>query len=106
MLWWSWFYLSSDATDESLKKLYEFDENAELSAGVIENKIGYQACVWTEIIPSGAVFERQIFPRFQAFAEVSWSNPKAWDSFVKRMPAHIDYLKANDILYTKSNYFK
>ncbi len=103
---WSWFYLSSDATDENLKRLYEFDENSELSVGVIEKKIGYQACVWTEIIPSGAVFERQIFPRFQAYAEVAWSNPSAWDSFIKRMPAHIDYLEANNIKYTKSNYFK
>lgn len=103
---WSWFYLSSDATDENLKKLYEFDENSELSVAVIEKKIGYQACVWTEKIPSGVVFERQIFPRFQAYAEVAWSNAKAWDSFVKRMPVHIDYLESNEIKYTKSNYFK
>ena len=103
---WSWFYLSSDATDENLKRLYDFDENSEVSAGVIERKIGYQACVWTEIIPSGAVFERHIFPRFQAYAEVAWSNPSAWDSFVKRMPAHIDYLEDHEIKYTKSDYFK
>ncbi|MEN8120131.1 MAG: beta-N-acetylhexosaminidase [Bacteroidota bacterium] len=103
---WSWFYLSSDPTDENLKSLYEFDEGSELSAGVKGNKIGYQACVWTEVIPSGAVFERYIFPRFQAYAEVAWSNAKAWDSFIKRMPAHIDYLEKKEIKYTKSNYFK
>lgn len=102
---WSWFYLSSDATDENLKKLYDFDESSELSEEVIAKKIGYQACVWTEWIPSGAVFERQIFPRFQAYAEVAWSNATAWDSFTKRMPAHIEFLDKHGIKYTKSNYF-
>jgi hexosaminidase len=102
---WSWFYLSSEASDENLKKLYYFNEKNELSAAVLEKKIGYQACVWTEIIPSGAVFERQIFPRFQAYSEVAWSNPSAWDSFIRRMPAHLDYLEANNIKYTRSKYF-
>ncbi len=103
---WSWFYLSSDPTDENLKSLYEFNELSELSAQVINKKIGYQACVWTEEIPSEAVFERYIFPRFQAYAEVAWSKNKVWDSFIKRMPAHINYLKENGIKYTESSYFK
>ncbi len=103
---WTWFYLSSDPSDENLKSLYEFDEQSELSAQVIDKKIGYQACVWTEEIPSEAVFERYIFPRFQAYAEVAWSKNKVWDSFTKRMPAHIQYLKDNGIKYTESSYFK
>lgn len=103
---WSWFYLSSDPTDENLKSLYEFNELSELSAQVINKKIGYQACVWTEEIPSEAVFERYIFPRFQAYAELAWSKNKVWDSFIKRMPAHINYLKENGIKYTESSYFK
>ncbi|MCF6242538.1 MAG: beta-N-acetylhexosaminidase [Bacteroidales bacterium] len=103
---WSWFYLSSDPTDENLKSLYEFSEQSELSEQVIAKKIGYQACVWTEEIPSEAVFERYIYPRFQAYAEVAWSKNKVWDSFIKRMPAHINYLKENSIKYTESSYFK
>ena len=103
---WSWFYLSSEPNDENLKSLYEFSEQSELSAQVIAQKIGYQACVWTEEIPSEAVFERYIFPRFQAYAEVAWSKNKVWDSFIKRMPAHLKYLKDNGIKYTESAYFK
>jgi len=102
---WSWFYLSSQPTDENLKSLYDFDEKTELDPEVVEKKIGYQACVWTEDIPSEAVFERHIFPRFQAYAEVAWSNTKAWESFTKRMDAHLDFLKRNGIKYTKSKYF-
>jgi hexosaminidase len=103
---WSWFYLSSDPTDENLKSLYEFNEQSELSAQVIAKKIGYQACVWTEEIPSEAVFERYVFPRFQAYAELAWSKNKVWDSFIKRMPAHIKHLKDKGIKYTESSYFK
>jgi len=103
---WSWFYLSSDPTDESLKKIYDYNQKAELSSVVMSKVIGYQACVWTEEIPSATVFERYIFPRFQAYAEVAWSNTRAWQSFIRRMDVHLAYLRRNGIKYTKSKYFQ
>lgn len=103
---WSWFYLSSAPSDESLKKLYDFDELTELDANVLAKKIGYQACVWTELIPSEKMFERHVFPRFQAFAELSWSNIKAWHSFTLRMDTHLDMMDKNNFSYTNSEYFR
>jgi len=101
---WSWFYLSSDNTDENFIKMYNFNETDELDSRVINNKIGYQACVWTERIPSEAVFEKFVFPRFQAFAEVAWSRGRDFNSFKKRLRSHLSYMDEVEINYKKPDF--
>ncbi len=98
---WSWFYLSSDNNDQNLINMYNFSEADELNPAVIANKIGYQACVWTERIPSEAVFEKFVFPRFQAFAEVAWSKGRDFTSFKRRLGSHLSYMDNAEINYKK-----
>lgn len=96
---WDMFYLSSPDTDENLQNLLEFDVNKAYPEAVTNKIIGFQGCVWTEEIPSEAIFENQIFPRLQALSEVNWSAVKNLYSFNIRMEPHWRYLKANNVYY-------
>jgi len=73
---------------------------------VIDKIIGYQACVWTEYIPSEAVFEKFVFPRFQAFAEVAWTKGKNFKSFESRLESHLNYMDEEKINYRKPDFMK
>ncbi|MDD7885082.1 beta-N-acetylhexosaminidase [Flavivirga sp. 57AJ16] len=101
---WSWFYLSSDNNDENFISMYNFSETTELDARVINNKMGYQACVWTERIPSEAVFEKMVFPRFQGYSEVAWSKTRNFSSFKKRLKTHLLYMDEVGINYKKPGF--
>lgn len=94
---WDLFYLSGQYSDEVLKKQLEFDLPAEYPAEVTNKVIGFQGCVWTEEIPTEAVFESQIFPRLQALSEVCWSAGTNLYSFNIRMKPHLEFLKANNV---------
>lgn len=94
---WDLFYLSSSYSDENLKKLFEFDLQKEYPLEVRNKIIGFQGCVWTEEIPSEAVFEAQIFPRLQALSEVNWSGTKDWYSFTNRLEPHLNFLRASKV---------
>lgn len=96
---WDMFYLSSPDTDENLQNLLEFDVNKAYPEAVTNKIVGFQGCVWTEEIPSEAIFENQIFPRLQALSEVNWSAVKNLYSFNIRMEPHWRYLKANNVYY-------
>ncbi len=94
---WSWFYLSGDNTDSTFKAMYEYDMGKELNPMVINKVLGYQACVWTETLPSEALYEYYVFPKFQGFAEVAWTSERDWESFKNRMGAHYNYMTREDI---------
>src|SRR3712207_6843517 len=49
---WGHFYLSANPTDELLKELYNFTFQPRFKGIVRQNIKGYQACVWTEMIPN------------------------------------------------------
>lgn len=103
---WTWFYLSGRNTDKSFTEMYNFDENEKLESSVIEKKIGYQACVWTEHIPSEAVFENYVFPKFQGFSEIAWKSKRDFDSFKKRLKLHLDYMDKEKINYRKPGFMQ
>jgi hexosaminidase len=94
---WDLFYLSGEYSDENFRKLFEFDIQKEYSKEVASKIIGFQGCVWTEEIPSEAVFESYIFPRLQALSEVNWSGTKDWNSFSQRLAVHIDFLNSKAV---------
>jgi hexosaminidase len=98
---WSRFYLSSPGTDENLQNLYSYNPVDLYPAPVISKVRGMQGCVWTEEIPSEAVFEKQVFPRMQALAEVCWSPGRTYLSFQQRMKAHFNYMNAQNIHYRR-----
>lgn len=98
---WSHFYLSSPGSDENLQKLYSYDP-VDLFPSIVMTKIeGMQGCVWTEEIPSEAMFEKHIFPGMQALSEVCWSPARDWYSFQVRMKPHFSFLNAQNIQYRR-----
>lgn len=94
---WDMFYLSSPSTDDNLKELLEFNVADAYPTEVNNKIIGFQGCVWTEEIPSEAVFESHIFPRLQALSEANWSGNKNFYSFKIRLEPHLKYLVANNV---------
>lgn len=103
---WSHFYLSSTSNDENLHKLYQYNP-VDLFPATVMNKVqGMQGCVWTEEIPSEAVFEKHVFPNLQALAEVCWTPGRDWSSFQARMKSHIDYLNSKAIHYRRPGWVK
>jgi hexosaminidase len=98
---WSCFYLSSNGTDESLRKLYDYNPANKYPATVLSKIQGMQGCVWTEEIPSEAAFELHVFPGLEALAEVCWASGRDWYSFQARMQPHFSYLSLNKINYRR-----
>jgi len=98
---WSCFYLSGSRTDENLKKLFDYDPENLYAASVVNKILGLQSCIWTEEIPSEAVFEKHAFPGMQILAEISWSPDRDWNSFQVRMIPHFQYLN-----FYQTNYYK
>ncbi len=103
---WSPFYLSSANTDKSLKALYDYDPESLFPIQVTEKIIGLQSCLWTEEIPSEAMFEYMVYPRMEALAEVEWGSGKDWNTFRIRLASHLKYLASKNIGYRKPGWAK
>ena len=74
-----------------LSKVYSFDPEEALSAGIENNLdysgiLGVQANLWTEYIPAGEHAEMMVYPRLYAISEIAWSRPesKDYEDFHKR----------------------
>lgn len=90
---WGRFYLSADPSDELLQSLYEFEFEPQFKGIVKSNVLGFQACVWTEMIPNETKFGQHVFPSLQAFSELAWGSPRDWSDFTTRIPWHLKWLK-------------
>ena len=98
---WSPFYISGDHTDKTLQALYDYNPDAIFPSQVTEKVIGLQSCLWTEEIPSEAMFEYLVYPRMQALSEVEWGAGRDWITFKIRMASHMKYMTAKNIRYRK-----
>jgi hexosaminidase len=98
---WSPFYLSGTSTDETLQNLYNYNPSELFQADVLAKVQGLQSCVWTEVIPSEAIFENHVFPGLQALAEVCWTPGRDWQSFRVRMKPHFDFMDLQNIHYRR-----
>lgn len=98
---WTFFYLSGTSNDENLQNLFKYNPVDVFPASVMNKVKGMQGCVWTEEIPSEAVFEKHVFPGLQALAEVCWSPGRDWHSFQVRMKPHFNYMNSKSIQYRK-----
>ena len=94
---WDLFYFSSTYSVANLQKIIEFDVTQIYPNQVTSKIIGFQGCMWTELIPSETAFEAQVFPRLQALAEVNWSSVKDYNSFTQRMVPQRSYLLAQHV---------
>ena len=62
--------------------------------------IGGQCNVWTEWIPTVARYDRMVWPRAFAMAEVLWSNqPKDWEGFQDRLVPNLRFLEQQNVAY-------
>jgi len=103
---WSHFYLSSPSNDENLQNLFKYNATELFPASVLNKVKGMQGCVWTEEIPSEAIFEKHVFPNLQVLAEVCWTSVRDWNSFQTRMQPHFDYLNSKSINYRRPGWIK
>jgi hexosaminidase len=96
---WTPFYLSDWPSFERWKELYEFDITKDFPNMTDEKVAGYQACVWTELIPNETRLEKFIYPNLQAYSEFIWSRERNWDNFLKRMKLHNRIMDKEGIRY-------
>jgi hexosaminidase len=101
---WGNFYLSARPSFERLHRIYNYDMQQARFPLNKDDIIGYQACVWTETIPTEAKLEEHIFPALQAFCELVWSNERSWDDFLTRMKVHERNMDWERIRYRKYDF--
>jgi hexosaminidase len=58
------------------QETYEFEPARRWSAAALSHLLGVQACIWTESMAERALFDRLVFPRLSAIAEVGWTAPE------------------------------
>ena len=102
---WSRFYLSATPSDEGLSSLYNFEFEPQFPGIVKQNVLGFQACVWTEMIPNERKFGQHVFPSLQAFSELAWGSSRNWIDFTNRLKWHVKWLNANGFYFTKPGFF-
>lgn len=103
---WGHFYLSATPSDEAMKALYNFSFEPQFS-GIVQSQVkGFQACVWTEMIPNERKFGQHVFPALQAFAELAWGSQRDWERFVKRLPWHLQWLTHCGLHYRKPGFIQ
>ena len=98
---WSPFYLSSAKGDEAIEKLYNFKPSDLYPVAVVAKIRGMQTCMWTEEVPSEAIFEYLAFPGMEALSEICWTTSRNWYSFQQRMKSHFSWLDSQKINYRR-----
>lgn len=103
---WGHFYFSGRADDKHLEELYNFSPDTDFPGINKDNMLGYQACVWTEMIPNTTILGRHMFPSLQTFSELVWSEDRCWDSFTQRLPWHLQWVRNQGITVRDTQYDK
>lgn len=76
----------------TLSQVYNFEiMPPELNAEEQRHVLGAQANLWSEYLQSPWYNEHAAFPRVDALAEMTWSQPSAlsWSGFLRRLPAQM-----------------
>lgn len=94
-------YFDYDYDSISTRHVYEWDPVPSELVGKERNYVlGGQCNVWTEWIPTVDRYDRMVWPRAFAMAEVLWSKPtKDWDGFESRMLMNLKSLDAKHVSY-------
>jgi hexosaminidase len=94
-----YFDFGYDST--STEKVYGWDPvPTELVGKERDYVIGGQCNVWTEWIPTVERYDRMVWPRAFAMAEVLWSKqPKNWENFQDRLVPNLRFLEAQKVAY-------
>lgn len=90
-----------------LETVYSYEPiPAVLNAVQAKHVLGAQGNLWTEYINNTLKVEYMIFPRMMALSEVLWSPAvkRNWNDFETRLPALLERLEKNGIIYSKAFY--
>ena len=104
------YYQAKDQTKEPLAIggflpldiVYAFEPvPEELEPQFAKHVLGGQGQLWTEYMPNPKQVEYMAFPRMSAIAEVVWTQKERKDyaGFLRRLPSHLDRLRALDVNY-------
>ncbi len=94
-----YFDFGYDST--STEKVYGWEPiPTELKGKERDLVLGGQGNVWTEWIPTVERYDRMVWPRAFAMAEVLWSTePKNWDNFQDRLVDNLRFLESKKVSY-------
>ena len=94
-----YFDFGYDST--STEKVYNWEPiPTELKGQERDLVLGGQGNVWTEWIPTVERYDRMVWPRAFAMAEVLWSSqPKDWNSFQDRLVPNLRALEKQNVAY-------
>ena len=94
-----YFDFGYDST--STEKVYGWEPiPTELKGKERDLVLGGQGNVWTEWIPTVERYDRMVWPRAFAMAEVLWSNqPKNWENFQDRLVGNLRSLESKKVSY-------
>ena len=87
----------------TLRKAYTYDfRNAmppELVSKADSLLLGFQGCLWGEVIPDWKTLQRKAYPRSAAMAELCWAPAESrnWNSFRLRAGKEFDRIKAHGL---------
>ncbi|NHJ23694.1 MAG: beta-N-acetylhexosaminidase [Candidatus Lokiarchaeota archaeon] len=95
----STIYLNYPIELTPLRKTYEYDPlPTELEENYVQNVLGLEACLWTEIVKDSKMVELRIIPRLLAVGEIGWSpkEVKNFERFEEKLNSFykiLDYYK-------------
>ncbi len=89
-----------------LSKVYAFNPLPTEINDKAQNIIGGQGNLWTEHVPNIQQAFYMTYPRAWALAENFWSLPqyKKWDNFIQRVELHFNFLKRQNISFSRAIY--
>jgi len=91
-------YIDYPASMSSLKKMYNVvPDIGGHDYSNDERLLGFEACLWTEHVDNNELFEKRIFPRTYAIAEIGWSKERDYSRFKEGVSVLLKHLKALNI---------
>jgi hexosaminidase len=90
----------------TLEKVYNYDPIAPgMTSEEARRVLGTQGQLWSEYIPAAEHMEYMAFPRMCALAETAWTpkDLRDYGHFVRRLPAHLERLKAMGVHFRPLN---
>lgn len=88
---------SGDFAD--LKKAYSFTPEKWVKGSRLEQVVGMQANLWTEVIATPARFEFMTFPRITALSEAAWGQNNDYDDYLERLKLQIPLYEKEDLYF-------
>lgn len=104
----SQFYFNDPYAELPLSRTYNRGIHLTgLKRNAIKNILGMECCIWTEWVDNTKMLEYNLFPRFFAFAEASWTSTINHDftDFINRIENQHDFYKYYDLTFASKKMY-